>query len=171
MAGPRGRPHSCAQEPHAPASEEKRPEHSNDFWQTKFESRSLEQATLLRPFAAKCEWNWNVHCPAFVDFGHQPKGPPMTMNNPNNRNRNREVSSYTPWIIGAVVAIAAVIGIVSYNGSGTNTASNDNSPAASSTTGSGTATTGSGSSTTGSGSVGSTTGSDAPAKTPAPPAR
>jgi hypothetical protein len=93
------------------------------------------------------------------------------MNDPNNRNRNRESSSYMPWIIGAVVVVAALIGIMSYNGSGTNTASNDNSPATTSTTGSGSATTGSGSSTTGSGSVGSTTGSDAPAKTPATPAR
>ena len=67
----------------------------------------------------------------------------MTMNNPNNR--NRESSSYMPWIIGAVVVVAALIGIVSYNGSGNNTASNDTTSSPTSTTGAGSATTGSGS--------------------------
>ena len=74
-------------------------------------------------------------------------------------NRNRESSNYAPWIIGAVIAVAAVVGITMYGGDNTNVASNDTPSAATSST------TGSGAS---SGSTG-TSGSNTPA-TPAPTA-
>lgn len=78
----------------------------------------------------------------------------MRTNNPN----NRESSSYTGWIIGAVIAIAAVVGIAMYSGDNTNVASNDTPASAT-----GSATTGSGSATTGSGST-----SDTNTRTPLP---
>jgi len=57
----------------------------------------------------------------------------------------RQTSNYTPWIVGAVLAVLAILGIMSYSGSGLNVASNDAIPKATSpvtTTGSGTGSSG-----------------------------
>lgn len=65
----------------------------------------------------------------------------------NKQPKHRASSSYTGWVIGAVIAIAAVVGIVMYSGSDTNVASNSTTPRATSPATTGSATTGTGTAT------------------------